>query len=119
MEPKYDRSVERINVINTMKEHGGSFVQALADAFLKADSENFQKLISVFSEYWNKYAALWTKLHLREHKGYVIRWHGGTEYEWISRSYCGGTDEHVGAHGWGESFEECMKAIDEEVGDGT
>jgi len=110
-----DRSVERTYVINTMEKHGGSFVQALAVAFRRADSDNFMKLISVFEDKWNEYASLYKQMHIRNHRGYTIKWHGGTEYEWTDDSYCGGTDEHPGHFGWGESFEECIKAIDERI----
>src|SRR5690348_12697524 len=49
-------TTSEIEVINTMAEHGGSFVKALANAFLHADSENFAKLKSAFPKYWLQYA---------------------------------------------------------------
>jgi len=38
-----------------MEKFGGSFVQALAKCFYKADPINFQKLKNSFPEYWEQY----------------------------------------------------------------
>lgn len=48
-------SEDDFRVVATMTQHGGSFVCALADAFRRADRENFIKLKTTFSEYWEKY----------------------------------------------------------------
>lgn len=45
-------------VITTMETYGGSFVQALAVCFRRADSINFVKLLHTFPEYWNEYAEM-------------------------------------------------------------
>jgi hypothetical protein len=42
-------------VIQTMKEFGGSFVRALAEAFLCADSNNVARLKAAFPDYWAQY----------------------------------------------------------------
>lgn len=46
---------ENYKIIEAMETYGGSFVQALADAFRRADPSNFHKLKHTFSEYWEKY----------------------------------------------------------------
>lgn len=42
-------------VVQMMERYGGSFVQALAVAFQRADHFNFQRLKNAFPEYWNEY----------------------------------------------------------------
>ena len=42
-------------VVETMEKSGGSFVKALAECFRMADDNNFKKLQSTFSEYWEQY----------------------------------------------------------------
>ncbi len=41
----------------TMLEHGGSFVQALGDCWLKADTDNRARLEAAFPELFDRYAA--------------------------------------------------------------
>ena len=48
-------TVRELEVLRTMKEMGGSFVSALAEAWLHADSYNFQVLKTAFSNYWAQY----------------------------------------------------------------
>lgn len=43
-------------VFAAMAEHGGSFVKALADAWMKADAPNKQKIEEAFSNYIAAYA---------------------------------------------------------------
>lgn len=45
-------------VINAMERYGGSFVKALAKAFLSADNSNFAKLKAAFPEYYLEYAEM-------------------------------------------------------------
>jgi hypothetical protein len=42
-------------VIEEMELYGGSFVEALATAFRRADQKNFEKLKAAFPEIWNQY----------------------------------------------------------------
>lgn len=42
-------------VIETMEKYGGSFVQALARCFRRADTNNFRTLREAFAEYWEQY----------------------------------------------------------------
>jgi len=44
--------------VTTMARVGGSFVQALADAWRMADDENRARLVAAFPEVWAKYAAI-------------------------------------------------------------
>lgn len=46
---------EREIVTTNMRSHGGGFVKALAEAIEKADSKNYEKIKSAFSDYWKKY----------------------------------------------------------------
>lgn len=42
-------------VIEAMERYGGSFVQALAVCFRRADANNLKKLKETFAEYWDQY----------------------------------------------------------------
>jgi hypothetical protein len=46
---------EDFKVVEAMEKFGGSFVQALAAAFRRADTNNFIKLVGTFSDYYNQY----------------------------------------------------------------
>jgi len=46
---------EERRVVAAMKKYGGSFVVALAEAFERADMQNFAKLRATFPEYWGQY----------------------------------------------------------------
>lgn len=48
-----DESERQVMIV--MRQYGGSFVKALADAFIHADDSNFVKLKNAFPEYWEKY----------------------------------------------------------------
>lgn len=47
---------EKTMVAFAMKEHGGSFVQALGEALLRADDENTRRIKNTWPEYWGKYS---------------------------------------------------------------
>ena len=47
-----------LKVVEMMEKFGGSFVKALAVAFLRSDHVNFQKLKEAFPEYWEEYERL-------------------------------------------------------------
>ncbi len=49
---------EEYKVVECMSKYGGSFVQALAECFHRADPINFTKLRLAFSGYWNEYAKM-------------------------------------------------------------
>lgn len=49
------------SVIDAMETFGGSFVQALAVCFRRADRYNFAKLKITFPDYWKQYSDLATK----------------------------------------------------------
>ncbi len=51
-----DQPVTNFDIVNAMHDFGGSFVQALAVAFERADADNFTKLKAAFPEYWAQYA---------------------------------------------------------------
>ncbi|HXU02802.1 MAG TPA: hypothetical protein VN903_17675 [Polyangia bacterium] len=42
-------------VIQAMHRYGGSFAQAIADAFDRADDNNFERLKIAFPELWDEY----------------------------------------------------------------
>ena len=46
---------QEIKVVEAMEQYGGSFVQALAQCFYRADPVNFLKLRFAFNEYWDQY----------------------------------------------------------------
>ncbi len=48
-------SGDRKTMYDNMQKYGGSFVVALSECFLRADSNNFAKLCVTFSEYVTKY----------------------------------------------------------------
>lgn len=45
-------------IVNAMSEYGGSFVQALANAFRKADDGNAKRIRLAFPDIWNTYTNL-------------------------------------------------------------
>lgn len=47
-----------VDVINAMRAYGGSFVQALAEAALNADTTNLQLIKSTWPQYWNRYGEM-------------------------------------------------------------
>jgi len=51
-------SVTDYQVISAMRYHGGSFAEALALAFFKADPDNRQRLKAAFPELWREYSEL-------------------------------------------------------------
>lgn len=51
-------SDEDMNVVEAMEKYGGSFVQALAVCFRRADQFNLAKLKETFSEYWQQYTEM-------------------------------------------------------------
>jgi hypothetical protein len=44
--------------ISFMKRYGGSFVQALAEAYICADMQNRARIRSAFADYWDRYSAM-------------------------------------------------------------
>lgn len=49
---------EDLNTINAMSRFGGGFASALANAFLRADANNFQRLKNAFPEMWEMYSEI-------------------------------------------------------------
>lgn len=47
-----------MKVVEAMEKYGGSFVQALAVCFRRADANNLAKLKATFSEYWEQYTEM-------------------------------------------------------------
>jgi hypothetical protein len=45
-------------VIEAMRTHGGSFVKALAEAYIHADPINKQMIKETWAKYWNSYVAM-------------------------------------------------------------
>jgi hypothetical protein len=50
-----------MDVVDTMEKYGGSFVQALAVCFRRADANNLAKLKATFAEYWQQYEEMAAK----------------------------------------------------------
>jgi hypothetical protein len=46
---------QEMSVVEAMETYGGGFVKCLAECFRHADSTNFHKLKTTFSEYWAEY----------------------------------------------------------------
>ena len=46
---------EKIATVVAMKKYGGGFVQVLADALIRADADNLQRLEKAFPEYIARY----------------------------------------------------------------
>ena len=46
----------KLQVADNMKRFGGSFVQALSNCIIMADSNNLKKLIKTFKNYFIEYA---------------------------------------------------------------
>ena len=53
---------EKFAVAEAMIRHGGSFVKALGQALLLADSDNAQRIKTAFKEYWEKYWEIYKKV---------------------------------------------------------
>ena len=47
-----------MDVVDAMEKYGGSFVQALAVCFRRADPVNLAKLKETFAEYWQQYTEM-------------------------------------------------------------
>lgn len=45
-----------LKVVQKMRETGGDFIKALAEAFAHADHSNFQILKTAFPQYWSDYS---------------------------------------------------------------
>jgi hypothetical protein len=45
-------------VVEAMEKYGGSFVQALAVCFRRADQVNRARLVLAFPEYWQQYTEM-------------------------------------------------------------
>lgn len=44
-----------LDIAQNMKQHGGSFVQALGECLIRADNENIRKLFLAFPNYFFEY----------------------------------------------------------------
>lgn len=51
-------SEQENKIVETMEQYGGSFIQALAVCFRRADPINFMKLQLEFTDYWRQYASM-------------------------------------------------------------
>ena len=49
---------QEFKVVENMEKYGGSFVQALAECFHRADPHNIKRLKSTFEDYWNEYSKM-------------------------------------------------------------
>lgn len=50
------------DTIKAMRSYGGSFVQALAEAAVRADETNLERIKTAFPEYWLQYQAMGQKI---------------------------------------------------------
>lgn len=57
---------EKLAMVKAMKFYGGSFVVALSECFIRADSNNLRKLYDTFPEYVEKYREFAAKMKERE-----------------------------------------------------
>ena len=57
---------EKFAVAEAMTRHGGSFVKALGQALMLADSDNAEKIKTAFREYWEKYWEIYKKVKENE-----------------------------------------------------
>ncbi len=64
-----------LEVIDAMRTYGGSFVQALATAFSRADGENHKRLKAAFPELWDEHEEL-ARFHM---EGHAKRVAGGSQ----------------------------------------
>lgn len=48
-------SDEEMKIVEAMKTYGGSFVKALAEAYIRADHYNRGKIRATWDDYWNTY----------------------------------------------------------------
>lgn len=63
--------VSNMDILDTMERYGGGFVSALAAAWKKADSFNFQRLQETFYTYWMQYKDM--TIHLESCKSDVAK----------------------------------------------
>lgn len=49
---------EDIKVVDAMKQYGGGFVNALAEAAMRADSDNLRRIKETWPEYWDEHKQL-------------------------------------------------------------
>jgi hypothetical protein len=49
---------EKLEVIRAMQQTGGSFVSALAEAWLRADDDNSKRIQDAFPDYIARYRAI-------------------------------------------------------------
>ena len=47
---------ERLILVSNMQKYGGSFVQALSEAILRSDPDNYERLKEAFPDYWETYS---------------------------------------------------------------
>lgn len=50
-----EHETKKFNALENMSRYGGSFVQALAECFRKADNVNFGRLKYAFPDIWEEY----------------------------------------------------------------
>lgn len=65
-------TIDDLEIIKTMEQFGGSFVQKLAMAARYADDKNMDKLRFAFADEWVKYAAL-VKARNAAGRGYEVQ----------------------------------------------
>ena len=53
--------------IEAMRQHGGSFVRALAEAWLRGDELNRQKIEAAWRETWLRYEAMAERMEEKAH----------------------------------------------------
>lgn len=51
----YDDQDLKLTIAENMHTYGGSFVKALSECVLRADRQNFSKLVDAFREYFLQY----------------------------------------------------------------
>jgi pyruvate/2-oxoacid:ferredoxin oxidoreductase beta subunit len=64
---------EEFKVVENMERYGGSFVQALAQCFYRADNNNFIRLRLAFPEYWEEYSVDKDAKELQESDDYDLK----------------------------------------------
>ena len=63
---EFYQSDQKLMMVEAMRIYGGGFVKAIAEAFVRADYENFSRLCTAFPEYVEQYAKMSLEIKSRE-----------------------------------------------------
>ena len=60
--------ITNFEIVEAMHAYGGSFAQAIASAFNRADAVNFERLKAAFPELWAEYKDMAELIQMRQTK---------------------------------------------------